>query len=138
MENDFEEGLRRCSNTMGWFLIYSIKQRNGEHVNYIIKLCKNMLDLSKEMEVSKKTYIFILTLFTTVGMFCCKEKSNYLYLNNILSAIKIEEASIIYTALKIRTFENDMWDELLENKTRQLGGNFKREYEKYKDRNKNG
>lgn len=132
IENDFEEGVRRCSNTMGWFIIYSIKQGNGRLTKYLIDLAKEMLDISIDMGVSTKTKTFLLTLFTTVGMFCCKQSINYIYIESILCAIEKVESKFVYTALKIRTYENDMWDGLLDGSTQPLASTFKKKYEDHK------
>lgn len=131
IENDFEEGVRRCSNTIGWFTIYSIKQGNGKLTKYLIKLAKGMLEIAIEMNVTTKTKAFLLTLFTTVGMFCCKDSNNYLYVEAILEAICNVDKNLVYTAIKIRTYENDMWDDLMEKNTQRLAATFKKKYEEH-------
>ena len=131
IENDFEEGLRRCSNTMGWFTIYSLKQGNAHLTQYLIKLYRGMLELSMDMDVSTKTQVFILTLFTTVGMFCCKDPVNLGHINVVLSAIEKVDKRMIYTAIKMRTYENDMWDDLLDKRTKELTGTFKEKYDEH-------
>ena len=134
VENDFEEGVRRCSNTIGWFTIYSIKQGNTRLTRYLIKLAKGMLEISRDMNVSTKTQAFLLTLFTTVGMYCCKESINYIFIDNILEAIHSVDKELVFTAIKIRTYENDMWDSLLDQNTQQLANKFKKKYEDYQKR----
>ncbi len=136
IENDFEEGVRRCSNAIGWFTIYSIKQGNGKLTKYLIKLAKGMLEISIDMNVTTKTQTFLLTLFTTVGMYCCKENSNYVYAEAILEAIQNVDRNLVYTAIKIRTYENDMWDTLLEKNTQQLALAFRKRYEDYQKKKK--
>ncbi len=130
IENDFEEGVRRCSNTIGWFTIYSIKQGNSKLTKYLIKLAKGMLEVSIDMHVTTKTQAFLLTLFTTVGMYSCKESINFVYVQAILQAIQKVDKNLVYTAIKIRTYENDMWDGLLEN-TQDLAATFRKKYEDY-------
>lgn len=132
IENNFEEGVRRCSNAIGWFSIYSIRQGNGKHTKYLITLAKEMLDISIDMNISTKTQTFLLTLFVTVGMFCCKENANLVYLELILSAINDVDPNLVYTAIKIRTYENDMWDDLLEKNTQKLATKFKKVYDESK------
>lgn len=132
IENDFEEGVRRYSNTIGWFTIYSIKQGNGKLSKYLIRLARGMLDISIDMNISTTTQTFLLTLFTTVGMFCCKENANLVYLDLILQAISKVQPNLVYTAIKIRTYENDMWDDLLEKETQRLASKFLKEYEESK------
>lgn len=136
IENDFEEGVRRCSNTLGWFTIYSIKQGNTKLTKYLIELAKEMLEIAKDMNITRKTETFLLTLFTTVGTYCCKEINNYVYIDLVLEAICKVPRNLVYTAIKIRTYENDMWDELLDNKTQQLSREFKKKYEEYIKNNK--
>ena len=131
IENDFEEGVRRCSNTIGWFTIYSLKQGQHRYIKYLLQLAKEMLDISIEMKVSTKTQAFLLTLFTTVGMYCCKDAANYVHIESILKSIEKIDKNLIYTAIKIRTYENDMWDSLFENNTRNLSSIFKKKYEEH-------
>ena len=90
-----------------------------------------MLEIAIDMNVTTKTKAFLLTLFTTVGMFCCKDSSNYLYVEAILDAICNVDKNLVYTAIKIRTYENDMWDNLMEKNTQQLAATFKKKYEEY-------
>ena len=91
------------------------------------------------MNVSTKTQAFLLTLFTTVGMYCCKESINYVFVEAILEAIQDVDRELVYTAIKIRTYENDMWDGLLDKNTQQLAQKFKKKYEDYqKNRNRSG
>ena len=131
IENDFEEGVRRCSNTIGWFTIYSIKQTNNKLTRYLIRLASEMLEISVEMNVTTKTQAFLLTLFTTVGMYCCKEPATSIYVDQILQAIQHMDKHLVYTAIKIRTYENDMWDNLFDKRTPQLASDFRKAYDDY-------
>ena len=97
----------------------------------MLQLAKEMLDISIEMKVSTKTQAFLLTLFTTVGMYCCKDAANYVHIESILKSIEKIDKNLIYTAIKIRTYEKDMWDSLLENNTRNLSSIFKKKYEEH-------
>lgn len=72
------------------------------------------------MEVSPKTQMFLLTLFTTVGSYCCKEPGYKKYLDAVLKGIKHESLEHIQVAIRLRTSENDMWNELFENETPKL------------------
>lgn len=131
IENDFEEGVRRCSNTIGWFTIYSIKQTNTKLTKYLIKLASEMLEIAVDMNVTIKTQTFLLTLFTTVGMYCCKEPATLLYVELILQAIEHMDKQLVYTAIKIHTCENDMWDDLFDKKTSELAAAFRKTYDTY-------
>ncbi|MBQ8279121.1 MAG: hypothetical protein IJZ23_04715 [Roseburia sp.] len=131
IENDFEEGVRRCSNTIGWYTIYSIKQSNVKLTKYLIRLAKGMLEISMDMNISTKTQTFLLTLFTTVGMYCCMQSMNYVYIDAILEAIQRADKNLVYTAIKIRTYENDMWDNLFDKKTQALATSFRKRYEEH-------
>ena len=139
IENDFEEGLRRCSNALGWFTIYSIDNGTIRLTNYLLNLEKGMLQISKEMKISQKTQIFILTLFTTVGMYCCKRnvnKINKKHVNEILYIIKDVNEDDVKTSIKIRTYENDMWDTLFEKETAHVKKQFINEYDEYQKKYK--
>lgn len=133
IENNFEEGLRRVSNALGWFTINSIKQGSGELTVYLIERASELYKISKNMEVSSKTLTFILTLFTTVGTFCCKDNRYSRYLNKILEGIAEEDVSKIKTAISLRTSENDTWNHLFDNNTVALSDKFISEFKKVKN-----
>ena len=130
IENNFEEGLRRVSNSLGWFTINSIKQGQGELTLYLIERASELYKISKAMEISPKTLTFILTLFTTVGTFCCKNVAYKRYLNKVLEGISTENVSKIKTAINLRTSENDTWNHLFDNNTIELSNKFVSEFEK--------
>lgn len=117
---------------MGWFTIYNIKQGIGELVLYLIGRANELYILSSNMDVSSKTKIFILTLFTTVGTYCCKETKNGAYLQKVLDCIKDEEDEKIKTAIKLRTSENDMWNDLFDGQTKLLTKKFEQQLENKK------
>lgn len=131
IENNFEEGLRRVSNSLGWFTINSLKQGTAELTIYLIERATELYSISKSMEVSSKTLTFILTLFTTVGTFCCKNQSYSKFLKKVLDGIITEDVSKIKTAISLRTSENDTWNHLFENDTINLSKKFIAEFEKY-------
>ncbi|MBR4891527.1 MAG: hypothetical protein IKU15_09635 [Clostridia bacterium] len=117
LENNFEDGLRRVSNVIGWLTVYSIEQGTNELSKYLIDRAFELYSLSKKMEVSSKTQTFILTLFTTVGMFCCKSPTYYIFRKKIVEGLEKEEMDKIHVAISLRTSENDSWNDLFENKT---------------------
>lgn len=134
IENNFEEGLRRVSNSLGWFTINSIKQGNNDLTIYLIERASELYKISKNMEISSKTLTFILTLFTTVGTFCCKNVGYSRFLNKVLAGISTEDISKIRTAISLRTSENDTWNQLFDNNTVGLTNKFISEFEKFKKR----
>ena len=129
IENNFEQGIREVSNVLGWFTIYNLRQGAGQLVTYLIERANELYIISKKMEVTFKTQTFLLTLFTTVGTYCCKENKNRLYLQKIMDCIKNEKKDMVYTAIRLRTSENDMWNDLFENQTEQLTKNFIKQFE---------
>ena len=124
IENNFEEGLRKVSNSIGWLMIYSIKQAANSQTTYLMKRAKELFYLAKKMEVSSQTQIFLLTLFTTVGTYCCKNPIYYTLRDGIIDSIKDESTERVKIAVSLRTNENDMWKELYEDKTEQLSKEF--------------
>lgn len=134
IENNYEEGVRRCSNTMGWFTIYSIRQGNTSLTRYLVRLAKEMLDISIKLQVSRTTIVFLLTLFTTVGMYCFVDANYYTYLDDILNAIKNVDKNLVYTAVNIRTYENDMWNNLLNGNVKNCAKMFKEKYDEMQKR----
>ena len=129
IENNFEEGLRKVSNALGWLIIYNLKHTPQGHTSYLIGRARELFYLSKRMDVSKKTQMFLLTLFTTVGAFCCKDPSFKPYRNEIIESIKDESIERIKIAVSLRTSENDMWNDLYENQTEYLTKEFLKSFE---------
>ena len=129
VENNFEEGLRLVSNAIGWLIIYSIEQMPDSLTIYLIGRANELLYISKKMEVTQKTYMFLLTLYTTVGAYCCKELYHKKYLDCVLKGIKNESLEHIKVAASLRTSENDIWNDLFEGKTKQLTNEFVKQFE---------
>lgn len=127
IENNKENAVRAVSNALGWYIIRSIDKDTTELTNYIIDRTIDLFRIAQNMQISEKTLIFIMTLFTTVGTYCCKNVKNRIYLNKILSVLKKEEITRIQTAIELRTRENTMWDKLYEEKTEELTNKFLKE-----------
>lgn len=124
IENNKENAVRTVSNTLGWCIIRSINKDNNELTNYIIDRTIDLYRIAENMQVSEKTLIFIMTLFTTVGTYCCKQTNYRPYLDKILNILKREDYMRIKTAIELRTNENTMWDNLYDNNTKQLTKKF--------------
>lgn len=130
VENGFEEGVRCVSNSLGWLTIDSIKQGNYDLTVYLIKRVSELYSISVTMDISHKTRMFMLTLFPTVGAFCCDGVSRTKYCNLIIDAIKNEPPINVETAVRLRTSENDMWNHLYQGKTDDLTRKFMDKYKK--------
>ncbi len=130
IENDYEEGIRNASNALGWMTIQTIKNGVVDQVKYLLQLAKKMLEIARKMNVSCKTETFIVTLFTTVGMYCFKESSYAVYREFVFDSIKKVQKDVVYTAIEIRTYENNMWDSLMDNNTQRFVKEFKKEYDR--------
>lgn len=124
IENSFEEGLRRVSHVIGWLTIYSIKQKTSELTNYLIDRALDIYNISKKMMVSPQTQTFILTLFTTVGMYCCKSPQTYTFRKRIVTGIGDEDVEKIKVAISLRTSETDGWNRLFDDRTQELKHQF--------------
>lgn len=124
IENNMENSVRNVSNTLGWFIIASIKNDAVHLTNYLIERTVDLFKIAKNMEVTEKTLTFIMTLFTTVGTYCCKEPKDIVFLEKILDILKEENLIRIKTAIELRTKENNMWDKLFEGNTQILTGKF--------------
>lgn len=120
IENNKENAVRTVSNTLGWCIIRSINKDNNDLTNYIIDRTIDLYRIAENMQISEKTLIFIMTLFTTVGTYCCKKPNYKPYLDKILNVLKKEDYMRIKTAIELRTNENTMWDNLYDNNTKQL------------------
>lgn len=138
IENNYEEGLRLVSNALGWFAIYSIKQSNGDLTKYILQRATELYEIAGKMEISKKTMTFLLTLFTTIGTYCCKDATLKLHRNQILDSIKNSDIQSVETAISLRTSENDMWNDLYENRTDELTKRFLDDFLKSKSNDNGG
>lgn len=123
IENDQEEGVRTASNALGWFIVKSIKKGYQQLVYYLIDLSGQMFNLAKNMQVSQKTQTFLTTLFTTVGIYCMKPEYKR-YQDKILEKMKKIEVIEIKTAIDLRTYENDMFTDLYEGKTKEYSSGF--------------
>lgn len=129
IENNMEKALRSVSNRLGWFIIGSIKNNDSpELTKYLLDRTIDLFKIAKNMEISEKTLVFIMTLFTTVGTYCYKDAKYNAYKNKIFE-ILIEEKEYIRakTAIELRTKENNMWDKLFEGQTELLTQKFLRE-----------
>lgn len=127
IENNYEEGVRRISNTLGWSIISCLKQPYAESTNYLIDRAIDLYDISTKMKTSITTQVFIVTLFTTVGAFCCKDAKLYPFRNRIIEKLNVPMETI-ETAATLRTCESDTWNDLFENKTEQLTNEFLKVY----------
>lgn len=133
IENNYETSLRCVSNAMGWMILGSIKRGQNDLTKYLLERSIEIFNISKNMNISEKTLTFIMTLFTTIGTYCCKEPALYCYRSQILEALKTEDINIITTAIKLRTSENDMWNNLFDKRTEELTKQFlKKVYESRK------
>lgn len=124
IEDNRENAVRTVSNSLGWFIIRSLDNDNNELSNYLIERTIDLFRIAQNMQVSEKTLIFIMTLFTTVGTYCCKEIRYQKFLDKILNILKDEEYVRIKTAIELRTNENTMWDKLYNNRTKELTNKF--------------
>lgn len=127
IEDNKENAVRVVSNALGWYIIRSLDNDNSELSNYLIERTIDLFRIAQNMQISEKTLIFIMTLFTTVGTYCCKQIKYQTYLNKILNALKNEEYIRIKTAIELRTNENTMWDKLYDNRTKELTQKFLKE-----------
>lgn len=92
-----------------------VKRSNHNNVNYLIDRAIDLYEMTVEMELSKTTRVFIATLFTTIGAYCSKDVKLYTYRNRIIKRLKAP-IDIIKVAARLRTSENDTWDELFDKK----------------------
>lgn len=127
IENNREEAVRAVSNSLGWFIIRSIDNDNYELTNYLIERTIDLFKIAQNMQITEKTIVFIMTLFTTVGTYCCKDAKYRSYLAKILNVLESEDYCRIKTAIELRTKENTMWDKLYDNKTEELTKKFLRQ-----------
>lgn len=87
----------------------------------------DLFKIAKNMDISKKTLVFIMTLFTTVGTYCCKDAKYKGYQDKILEILIKEDYIRIKTAIELRTKENNMWDKLFDGQTQSLTQKFLKE-----------
>lgn len=128
IENNMENALRNVSNRLGWFIIGSIRNNDSQTLtNYLLDRSIDLFKIAKNMDISEKTLVFIMTLFTTVGTYCCKDAKYKGYENKILRILIKEDYGRIKTAIELRTKENNMWDKLFNGQTQTLTQKFLKE-----------
>lgn len=128
IENNMENALRNVSNRLGWFIIGSISNNDSPTLtHYLLDRTIDLFKIAKNMDISEKTLVFIMTLFTTVGTYCCKDARYKGYQNKILGILIKEDYGRIKTAIELRTKENNMWDKLFEGQTQLLTQKFLKE-----------
>lgn len=130
IENTHEDILRKVSNALGWMAKNCIDNKDKELTKYLIERAEDLYQISSNMEISKATKIFLLTLFTTLGIYCCKDNALILYRNLIVDCLENVPLDDIKTAISIRTKENDTWDNIFNNKTDDLTKRFLAQIEK--------
>lgn len=126
IENNYEEGARRISNTLGWSIISYLKQ-SPETVNHLIDCAIDLYDISTKMATSITTQVFIATLFTTIGAYCSKESKLYPFRNRIIERLNAP-VETLEIAAKLRTSESDIWNHLFENKIEYFTNEFLKLY----------
>ena len=128
IENNMENALRNVSNRLGWFIIGSISNNDSPTLtHYLLDRTIDLFKIAKNMDISEKTLVFIMTLFTTVGTYCCKDARYKGYQNKILGILIKEDYGRIKTAIELRTKENNMWDKLFDGQTQVLTQKFLKE-----------
>lgn len=114
IENNKESLLRMVSNSIGWITLNAIRN-NTMLYKYGLQRATDLYNLSKYMDITKKTKIFIMTLFTTIGSYCTTDPKLYPHRNEIIKTIIKEDYAIVKTATELRTKENYMWKSLMKN-----------------------
>lgn len=128
IETNQESTLRRVSNAIGWLIISSIERGESEFTQYLIDRAVELYDIARKMKITEKTLTFMCTLFTTIGTYCCKKPIYFGYRDKIIHLIQNEKIEMIKTAIELRTSENDTWNELFDNKTKEFSGAFLRKF----------
>lgn len=133
IENNMENGLRNVSNSLGWCIIENIRSEDPKFLTeYIIERTKDLFKIAQNMEVSEKTLTYMMTLFTTVGTYCCKNAKYKKYETKIIDILLNENYDRVKTAIELRTNENNIWDELFDNNTKNLTKEFLSDLQKKK------
>ena len=106
----------------------SKKQQDDIIVKYLIHRVSELYNIATNMNVSHQTRMFMLTLFPTVGAFCCDDIYKKKYVNMIIAGIRQENPENVRTAVRLRTSENDMWNNLYKGRTDELTRKFMEQY----------
>lgn len=125
IEINMIEGLRHISNLLGWEIIRCLNGDDRTSAIYILKRAYDLYEFSKIMKLPDNILIYLLTLFTTIGTYCCKDPKFLNALNLIIMFLKKEEKEYIIAAIDLRTKENDLWNDLYEMQTGKLTKIFK-------------
>lgn len=131
LENNKENCLKAVSNAIGWIIIACFEREQIYIIDDYICRVGELYKLSKELNVSETTQLFVMTLFTTIGTYCSKHINYHSTRDLIYNIIKNEDEQLIHTAIKLRT--NTFNDGIFENRGKEFAKEFKSEFYKYKN-----
>ena len=115
VENGYDRALRECFNAMGWIILESIRCRkvDDNDIEYMFRRTEDIYTAAKSTGASERTVVFMLTLFTTLGMFCYQNFNEYLDI--IYKVLRCEKEEKVRVAMKLRLDDSDEWDGFFRN-----------------------
>ena len=112
LEEGNETLLRRVSGSVGWSLIYALKRYNRNEIMQIIEVATQLHSYSLKFELSDNTRVFLLTLFTVVGSYCCKDPRHFLYRAAVIDHLVAHaDYHMVKLATEIRFVTNNGWED---------------------------
>lgn len=124
IENNKEACLRAVSNAMGWVIIGCFRRGQIGLVHLLIQKAIDIYSIAKYLRVSEKTLIFIMTMFTTIGIYCSKQPGLYKYRSLIVKELKKEEIDFVKASIKLRADDSEFIKELFDEKYEDLSRDF--------------
>lgn len=126
VENHNEEVICNVSNHLGWVGKTAIENSNQERLTFILQKATVMFNISLDLDVNKKTIIFIGTLFIVLGGYINACKKTYLPI--ILNEVRnLKDRSLLIKSKNLRLYESSKWNSL-------MGGNAKQNIEAFTKR----
>ncbi len=112
IENHNEDIICNVSNHLGWVGKNSIENSNGEILQFVLTKATIMYNISIDLEVSKKTIIFIGTLFIVLGGYIHSSQVKYLpRIKNCLNQLK--DKRYLTKSRDLRLYESSKWNNLM-------------------------
>lgn len=113
IEKGDEETLKYGVSRLGWILLHALQNQDKEDAfkEYIIDRVTDIYEIAGKMDISHRTKVTMITLFTTIGMYCYVNGEEK-YLKKIYRALESESIETVKLAMKLRLHENNSWDDV--------------------------
>lgn len=109
LENGDSEGTRDVSGAIGWLLLDSLHRGDLASAIELIDIAEKLNDFSNHFELKINDKLFLLTLFTVVGAYCCQDSRNYGIRDRVVSFLAGKDYESVSLAIGMRFMSDDTW-----------------------------